>query len=457
MTAWSPSTWRGSVAAHQPDWPDSCELTGARLRLASAPPLTTPEDVRSVRRALAEVASGRAYVLQGGDCAEPFGVAARRGALAKDNVLGALSERISHALDVPVLAIARLAGQFAKPRSEPTEVIKGEEMATFRGLAVNSPDPNRAQRVPDARRMVAGYHAARAVLSELRGLARRRAPALIGESLGSAGDRYGRTHRDGDLRWRHNGVWTSHEALLLDYEEALVRRDPGTGAWYLGSTHFPWIGERTRATDGAHVAFLAGIANPIGCKIGPGATPKDVVALCARLDPHREPGRLTLICRLGADRVRTLLPPLVHAVRDAGHPVVWMCDPMHGNTRITAAGVKTRHLDDITGEAAAFHETLRDLDQWPGGLHLELAGEDVTECLGGSRVPDEAALTRRYTSLCDPRLNNEQALLMVESLVQEVGRCRIASSAMRATCSSVRCSPDSRLQSRIRSTACRRS
>ena len=191
--------------------------------------------------------------------------------------------------------------------------------------------------------------------------------------------------------------------------------------WYLASTHFPWIGERTRAVDGAHVAFLAGLANPVGCKIGPGADPAEVVALCARLDPEREPGRLTLICRLGAHRVRTLLPPLVRAVRAAGHPVVWMCDPMHGNTRITATGVKTRRLDDITGEAAAFHEILRELDQWPGGLHLELAGEDVTECLGGPRVPDEAALARRYTSLCDPRLNNEQALRLVESLPARPG------------------------------------
>jgi 3-deoxy-7-phosphoheptulonate synthase len=414
VTAWSPSNWRGGIAAHQPDWPDPCELTLARLRLASAPPLTTPEDVRSVRRALAEVAEGRAYVLQGGDCAEPFGVAARRGALAKDHILGALSERISRAMDVPVLAIARLAGQFAKPRSEPAEVVGGQVMPTFRGLAVNSPHPVAALRVPDARRMITAYHTAAAVMSELHGLARRRAPAWIGESLGA--DHYGRTHRDADLRWRHNGVWTSHEALLLDYEEPLVRVDPGTGGWYLASTHFPWIGERTRAADGAHVAFLAGIGNPVGCKIGPAAVPEEVVALCARLDPEREPGRLTLICRLGATRVRTLLPPLVRAVRDAGHPVVWMCDPMHGNTRITGTGVKTRSLDDIVGEAAAFHETLRELGQGPGGLHLELAGEDVTECLGGSRVPDETALTRRYTSLCDPRLNNEQALLMVESL-----------------------------------------
>jgi 3-deoxy-7-phosphoheptulonate synthase len=408
----APPTWRGKVAAHQPDWPDSCELTGARLRLASAPPLTTPEDVHSVRHALAEVTAGRAYVLQGGDCAEPFGVAARRGALAKDAVLGTLAERISGALDVPVLAIARLAGQFAKPRSAPTEVIDGQVVPTFRGLAVNSRHPVASRRIPDARRMVTAYHTARAVMAELHGLARRRDPTS-GNTLGTG---YGRTRRDHDLRWRHNGVWVSHEALLLDYEEALVRPDPNTGGWYLASTHFPWIGDRTRQADGAHVEFLAGIANPVGCKIGPGAAPEDVVALCERLDPQRRPGRLTLICRLGTHRVRTLLPPLARAVRGAGHPVVWMCDPMHANTKVTSTGIKTRHLDDIIGEAAAFHETLRELGQWPGGLHLELAGEDVTECLGGPRVPDEAALTRRYTSLCDPRLNNEQALLVAESV-----------------------------------------
>lgn len=400
---WNPSTWRDLVVAHQPDWPDSCELTRARLRLASEPPLTSPEDVREVRQALAEAAAGRAYVLQGGDCAEPFGVAARRGALAKDKILGVLAERISHAMDVPVLTIGRLAGQFAKPRSEPTEVIDGEVMPTFRGLAVNSPLPVASQRVPDARRMVTAYHSARAVMDDL---ARRR-----------TGDHHGRTSRDG-LSWRHNGMWVSHEALLLDYEEALVRVDPNTGGWYLASTHFPWIGERTRAADGAHVEFLSGIANPVGCKIGPDAVLDEVVALCAKLDPERRPGRLTLICRLGAHRVRTLLPPLVRAVRDAGHPVVWMCDPMHGNTRTTGTGVKTRHLDDITGEAEAFHETLHELGEWPGGLHLELAGEDVTECLGGSGVPDETVLPRRYTSLCDPRLNNEQALLTVEGVLR---------------------------------------
>ncbi|MDX3659157.1 3-deoxy-7-phosphoheptulonate synthase [Streptomyces sp. ID05-26A] len=403
---WSPSTWRDRVATHQPRWPDSCELARARLRLASEAPLTTPEDVRSVRHSLAEVAAGRAYVLQGGDCAEPLGVAARRAALAKDEILGALSERISAALDVPVLTIARLAGQFAKPRSEQTEVIGGEVVPTFRGLAVNSPHPVSSQRVPDARRMVTAYHSARAVLGELRDLARRR-----------SGDHYGRTSHDG-VRWRHNGMWVSHEALLLDYEEALVRVDQNTGGWYLASTHFPWIGERTRAADGAHVEFLSGIGNPVGCKIGPDAVPGEVAALCAKLDPERRPGRLTLICRLGAHRVRALLPPLVSAVRDAGHPVVWMCDPMHGNTRITGSGVKTRHLDDVTGEASAFHETLRELGEWPGGLHLELAGEDVTECLGGSGVPDEAALVRRYTSLCDPRLNNEQASLAVEAVLR---------------------------------------
>ena len=352
--------------------------------LAGEPPLTAPEDVHSLRRALAEVAAGRAYVLQGGDCAEPFGAAARRGAVAKHEILGALSKRISHALDVPVLALARLAGQFAKPRSEPTEVIGGEVMPTFKGLAVNSPDPVAAHRVPDAWRMVTAYLTARAVLAELAHL--------------------------------RAGVWVSHEALLLDYEEALVRRDPSTGGRYLASTHFPWIGERTRDADGAHVEFLSGMSNPVGCKIGPSATPEEVVALCAKLDPQRRPGRLTLICRLGAGRVWALLPPLVRAVRDAGHPVVWMCDPMHGNTKPTSTGVKTRYLDDIIGEALAFHETLRELGEWPGGLHLELAGEDVTECVGGASVPDEAALVRRYTSLCDPRLNNEQALLAVESL-----------------------------------------
>jgi 3-deoxy-7-phosphoheptulonate synthase len=348
--------------------------------LGAAPALITPGGARALRRELAEVADGRAFVVQGGDCAEPFGEQAVRAARAKSCILGRLAEQVRLRVGVPVITVGRLAGQFAKPRSVLSEVVDGQEICTFRGLAVNAPEPLASARRPAPERMLTAYDSARAVLAEL-----------------------------------PSGLWTSHEALLLDYEEALVRTDPENDEWYLSSTHFPWIGDRTRQTGGAHVEFLAGVANPVACKIGPAARPAAVVELCSRLDPHRLPGRLTLICRLGADLVRDRLPQLAKAVRQAGHPVVWLCDPMHGNTYRTHGGVKTRRLTDIASEITACREILAGMGEWLGGLHLEVAGGDVTECVGED-VAGEDDLARRYTSLCDPRLNDNQAMSLVELL-----------------------------------------
>lgn len=377
---WHPASWRRRPVAQQPDWPDPCQLSRARAVLAAAAPLVTAAEARGLRRTLALVADRRAFVVQAGDCAEPFGGEAVRAARAKSLILARLSDQFGARLGVPVVVVGRLAGQFAKPRTALSEVIDGRLVPTFRGLAVNAPEPLVSARRPDPGRMLRAYGTARAVLAELR-----------------------------------SALWTSHEALLLDYEEALVRSGPGAGEWYLSSTHFPWIGDRTRQVDGAHVAFLSGVTNPVACKIGPDAEPESVVDLCARLDPHRSPGRLTLICRLGVNAVRHLLPELVEAVREAGHPVVWLCDPMHGNTRRTQHGVKTRWLSDIAGEITACREILTERGEWLGGLHLELAGDDVTECVGGD-VTGEEDLSRRYTSLCDPRLNNKQAMSLTTLL-----------------------------------------
>jgi 3-deoxy-7-phosphoheptulonate synthase len=289
------------------------------------------------------------------------------------------------ATHLPVVRIGRIAGQFAKPRSSPTELVGNVELPSFRGHMVNSPEPDAEGRRPDPNRVLAGYDAARTVTS------------LLG--WGGGGSRY-----------IDPPMWTSHEALLLDYEIPMLRRDR-TGRMFLASTHLPWIGDRTRQLDGAHVDLLAGVANPIACKVGPATTPDELLALAERLDPHREPGRLTLIARMGADLVTERLPALVAAVRAAGHPVIWLCDPMHGNTVRTPDGLKTRYVETVVAEIERFQHVLRAEGGVAGGLHLETTPDDVTECAydesGADRVGD------KYTSYCDPRLNPDQAVAAV--------------------------------------------
>ncbi|KUO15328.1 phospho-2-dehydro-3-deoxyheptonate aldolase [Streptomyces dysideae] len=439
-SSWHPLAWRGLPIRQQPPWPDPDEVAAVTDRLALLPALTTTSDVRSVLAALARVQNREAFVLQGGDCAEPFGPEAVTGARAKHRVLGAVAERVSTRLDLPVVTVGRLAGQFAKPRSEPLEEVAGRELPVFRGLVVNGPEPHEDSRRPDAYRMLSGYYTAKNVLRELAVLAHETASSFAPQAWEPAAAREllwngrGETAPDGSLRslvqgygqtrwsegrgWRHTGLWTSHEALLLDYENPLTRRDPVTGEWFLLSTHLPWLGDRTRQVGGAHVEFLAGIANPVACKMGPTAEPDEIVRLCERLDPYRRPGRLTLICRMGARRLRQRLPAIVTAVRRAGHPVVWMSDPMHGNTTVTRAGVKTRHLRDMVDEVTDFFEVLRGMGEWPGGVHLEAAAAEVTECVGGTRVADESALADAYETLCDPRLNNEQLMAMADMVAK---------------------------------------
>lgn len=430
--------WRNLPADQQPEWPDPSLAARVQDQLALAPPLTAPADVRRLGSALAHAAAGRAFLLQAGDCAEPVGpegVAAVRG---KHRVIGEMAEIISAASGLPTVTVGRLAGQYAKPRSRPEETVGGRVLPVYRGDLVNSPAPDEAARAADPHRMLFGYTSARAVLGELHLMAHETAAALRtwdpphtadgpglptrawDGSLRSVVEGYGQTVEH-DGRWRRTGLWTSHEALVLDYEQALVHRDAHSGEEYLLSTHLPWIGERTRRTDGAHIAFLARIANPVACKIGPTTGPETLKEICARLDPHRRPGRLTLIGRFGAGQVRQALPALVEAAREAGHDVVWACDPMHGNTVSTAHGVKTRHLDVILDEITGFFEVMRGADQWPGGLHLELAGDDVTECLDTGGHPEEG-LDRAYRTLCDPRLNDTQALLVARTVSELIAK-----------------------------------
>ncbi|WP_079035405.1 3-deoxy-7-phosphoheptulonate synthase [Streptomyces albus] len=363
----------------EPQWSDHPALGEVSARLAAAPPLVHMHEVRRLRQALASVARGDGLVLQAGDCAESLEECGPAQAAHRIAVLDELGDHLEHSSGRHVVRIGRLAGQFAKPRSQPTERVGDRELPVFRGHMVNSQVPTAQARRPDPRRMLRAYEAAATVLDSLR-------------------DRRGA---------RAAGPWASHEALVLDYEHPLVREGSGGGP-LLTSTHLPWVGERTRGPGSRHLALLASVANPVACKLGPTATPDEVLLLCRLLDPDRVPGRLALIVRMGRSRISETLPPIVAAVRRAGHPVVWLCDPMHGNTVRAANGLKTRYLPDLIAEAAAFRTVLDRQGQHAGGVHLEVAASDVTECVGGP-VGSAEGLGERYTTLCDPRLNPEQA------------------------------------------------
>lgn len=440
--------WRNLPADQQPAWPDPSRTARVQDQLALAPALTAPGDVRRLGSALAHTGAGRAFLLQAGDCAEPVGAAGVAAVRGKHRVIGEMAEIISEASGLPTVTVGRIAGQYAKPRSRPQETVGDRVLPVYRGDLVNSPDADERARIPDPRRMLLGYSTARAVLNELHLIAHESALTLHSWDGWDRWDGWdgrrvtggpGLPTRawDGSLRsvlrdygqtilldgaWRRTGLWTSHEALVLDYEQALVRRDAHTGEEYLLSTHFPWVGERTRRLDGAHLAFLARIAGPVACKVGPATDPGTLREICARLDPHRRPGRLTLIGRFGAGRVREVLPGLVEAARSAGHEVVWVCDPMHGNTVTTSRGVKTRRLSDVLDEITGFFEVLRRAGQWPGGVHLEIAGDDVTECLGAGGPDGEDGLGLAYRTLCDPRLNDAQALLVARTVSELIAK-----------------------------------
>lgn len=431
---WTPGAWRASPALQQPDWPDGAALEAVRERLRQLPPLVFAGEARALRHALGEAAEGRAFLLQAGDCAESFRDVSAIAIRERLKVLLQMSAVLTYGATLPVVKVGRIAGQFAKPRSAATETIDGVELPSFRGHAVHSDEATVEARRPDPERLVQAYYQAVSTLNLLRAFTKGGfadltqvhtwnqefvSSSLEGRRYEVIANEIGRALRFmqsigidlGDERSIHEvDVWTSHEALLLDYEEPLTRKDSTTGDWYACSAHFLWLGERTRGLDGAHVAFLEGVNNPIGAKIGPAATPEDVVALAERLNPDRVPGRLTFVTRLGADRVESLLPPLVRAVRESGVPVLWACDPMHANTFVTPSGHKTRRFDDVMRELEGFFSAHRGVGSWPGGVHLEITGEDVTECLGGSEAVSEDQLEHRYETLCDPRLNARQSL-----------------------------------------------
>jgi 3-deoxy-7-phosphoheptulonate synthase len=433
VTEWTPTSWRDLPAAQQPDWPDGHALDQVLKTLSGLPPLVFAGEARSLKAALAEVSRGEAFLLQAGDCAESFNDFTADSIRDKLKVILQMAVVLTYGSGVPVVKVGRIAGQFAKPRSSPTEVVDGRTLPSFRGHLVNDDVPSGEARVADPNRMLTAYHQAASTLNLLRAFTKGGFADLSQVHswnqqfvAGSPGGQHYETlagEIDRALRFmRACGVnlggtalhqvdlWTSHDALILGFEEAMTRRDSLTGDWYDTSAHLPWIGERTRQLDGAHVQFFRGISNPVGVKIGPEASGADVVDLCEALDPEREAGRLVLISRMGAGRVAETLPALLEAVRHAGHPVVWTCDPMHGNTFVGPGGRKTRAFDHVMTEIREFFSVCRSLQVWPGGVHLELTGDDVTECLGGTDEILENHLELRYTTTCDPRLNASQSL-----------------------------------------------
>jgi len=430
-TDWSPTSWRERPAAQQPDWPDEAALDAALKTLSGLPPLVFAGEARRLTDHLGLVADGRAFLVQAGDCAESFEAFSADAIRDKLKVILQMAVVLTYSTGVPVVKVGRIAGQFAKPRSAPTETVDDVELPSFRGDLVNSIGFTSTSRVPDPERLLTAYHQSASTLNLLRAFTKGGFADLSSvhqwnlEFLAASpeGRRYERLAGEIDRALRFMAAcgvdthaepqlhevdfFTSHEALVLGYEEALTRQDSLTGDWYDCSAHMLWIGERTRQLDGAHVEFLSGVGNPLGCKLGPDAAPDDAVALCEALNPERVPGRLTLISRMGADRVAEALPPILRAVTEAGHPVVWACDPMHGNT-FTSGTRKTRDFEDILREIEGFFAAHHSVGTWPGGIHLELTGEDVTECLGGG---DEVSdLDSRYETMCDPRLNAGQSL-----------------------------------------------
>lgn len=418
-------------AIHQPQWPDTAARDKVVNELAALPPLVFPDECDLLTSRLADVSRGEAFVLTGGDCAETFAENTPWSVKARLNTVLQMAVVLTYAATLPVVKMGRIAGQYFKPRSAETEVVDGVEMLTYRGDAINALEATTSARTPDPRRMLEAYRASSATLNLVRSFTQDGSADLrmvhswnrdfVANS--APGARYEQLAADIDRalsfinacgadpsELRGVEFFTAHEALLLDYESALTRTDWRTGRNYDLSAHFLWLGERTRDLAGAHVQFAKSIRNPIGVKVGPKANPDDVVGLVQTLDPDRTPGRLTLITRMGAGNVAELLPPLVEKVEASGHPIVWVCDPMHGNTREANSGHKTRYFGEIMDEVAGFFEVHRNLGTHPGGLHIELTGDHVTECIGGTAGVDEADLATKYETACDPRLNRVQAL-----------------------------------------------
>jgi 3-deoxy-7-phosphoheptulonate synthase len=431
---WTPDSWKDYPAQQQPEWPDTGALDVVLKRIAEFPSLVYAGESRALQSALGQVAEGRAFLLQAGDCAESFDEFSAVNIREKLRVILQMAVVLTYSMGVPVVKVGRMAGQFAKPRSSSTEKIGDVELPSFRGHIVNDPTFSADARVPNPERLIQAYEQSASTLNLLRAFTKggfadlNRVSAWTQEYAASTpeGQRYVALSNEIEralsfmracgvdtenyTALHEVDVFTSHEALILGYEEALTRQDLLTGEWYDASAHMLWIGERTRQLDGAHVEYLRGVANPIGCKVGASTTPEWVLELCEKVNPARIPGRLTLISRMGADKIEDGLRPLLRAVKESGHPVVWACDPMHGNTITAPNGRKTRQFEDIVGEIAGFVRAHKAEGTWPGGIHVELTGDNVTECTGGTDDLTADDLDYRYQTVCDPRLNGRQGV-----------------------------------------------
>jgi 3-deoxy-7-phosphoheptulonate synthase len=429
---WHPASWQRKVAGQQPLYPEPDAVAGVIARLSALPPLVVSWEVEDLKAEIARAQQGDAFLLQGGDCAESFDDCGSDQIARKLKILLQLSVVLLHGLKKPVIRIGRMAGQYAKPRSADTETRNGLSLPTYRGDLVNRSGFTAADRRPDPELMLVGYQRAALTLNFVRALAEggfadlhhpeywdigfahstpfEKAYRRIVKSITDSLDFFESISGQPVYRTRRVDFYTSHEGLHLPYEQAQTRFIERRGRWYNLSTHFPWIGMRTAQTDGAHVEYFRGIANPIAVKVGPGMSPEWLQRLIELLNPRNEPGRLTLIHRYGANRIEEGLPPLIDAARATGSDILWSCDPMHGNTETTASGIKTRRFDLIVDEVEKAFRIHEEKGSYLGGVHIELTGDDVTECIGGARGLAEADLVRAYLSQVDPRLNYEQAL-----------------------------------------------
>jgi len=433
--------WRTLEVKQQPQWPDADAAAAASAEIATLPPLVFAGEVDQLRDRLARAAEGKGFLLQGGDCAETFAGATADQIRNRVKTVLQMAVVLTYGASMPVIKMGRMAGQFAKPRSSDTETRGGVTLPAYRGDIVNGYDFTPESRQADPRRLVQGYHTAASTLNLIRAFTQGGFADLRqvhswnrGFAANPANQRYEGLAREIDRaikfmeaagadfdELKRVEFYSSHEGLLMDYERPMTRIDSRTGTPYNTSAHFVWIGERTRDLDGAHVDFLSRVRNPIGVKLGPTTTPETMLKLIDKLDPNREPGRLTFITRMGAGKVRDALPPLLEAIKASDARPLWVTDPMHGNGLTTPTGYKTRRFDDVVDEVKGFFEAHRAAGTHPGGIHVELTGDDVTECLGGSEHIDEATLATRYESLCDPRLNHMQSLELAFLVAEELG------------------------------------
>lgn len=443
MTDWVKSGWRSKPRIQMPDYQDPATLAAAEAQLAKYPPLVFAGEARKLKAALGQAAVGEAFLLQGGDCAESFAELSADGIRDTFKVMLQMAMVLTYGAKVPVIKVGRMAGQFAKPRSAPSEVVEGIELPSYRGDIINGFDFTPEDRIPDPQRMLQAYTQAAATLNLVRAFSQGGYADVhqvhawtLGFTDGDEAERYrdlanrisdtldfmtaAGVNQDTAHSLQSVDFYTSHEALLLEYEEALCRIDSTTGLPIAGSGHMLWIGDRTRQPDGAHVEFCSGVQNPIGLKCGPSITTGHLKALIAKLNPSNEPGRLTLIARFGAGQVGDHLPRLIRAVQEEGAKVVWTCDAMHGNTIKSSTGYKTRPFDSVLREVREFFAVHNAEGTVPGGVHFEMTGKDVTECTGGVRAVTDEDLSDRYHTACDPRLNASQSLELAFLVAEEL-------------------------------------